>query len=235
MKSVAHSKLNKRLLCASEFVRQDAYFADVGTDHAYLPLFLLECGRIFSAVCADINRGPLSTAKKNADEAGLSEKISFVLTDGAQALAGMGITDYAICGMGGELIADIIERAPHLLTPDVRLILGPMSKQAHLRRYLAKKGFSIIKEAYSYDTGKYYLTIVAEYSGKVRNITDFEAEFGEVPPRDEFSPEMRGYFEGKIKALEKIIRGKRRGNTDKSAEEELLLEFIRKAGENLDG
>ena len=235
MKSVAHSKLNKRLLCASEFVRQDACFADVGTDHAYLPLFLLECGRIFSAVCADINSGPLSTARKNADEAGLSDKISFVLTDGARALSGMGITDYAICGMGGELISDIIERAPHLMSPEVRLILGPMSKQAHLRRYLAQKGFSIIQEAYSYDAGKYYLTIAAEYSGKVRNITDFEAEFGEVPPRDEFSPEMRGYFVGKIKSLRKIIQGKRQGNADKCPEEELLLEFTRRVGENFDG
>ncbi len=235
MKSIAHSKLNKRLLCASEFVRQDAYFADIGTDHAYLPLFLLECGRISSAVCADINRGPLEIAKRNASEAGLSDRISFVLTDGAAGLSGMGITDYAICGMGGELIADIIERSPHLMCDGVRLILGPMSKQAHLRRYLAGKGFSIKNERYSYDAEKYYLTIVAEYNGEVRSITEFEAEFGNVPPRDEFSPEMNGYFERKIKALKKIIDGKKSGNADKTEEEALLSEFIKRAGDSLDG
>ncbi len=230
MKTIAHSKLNKRLLCASEFVRQDAYFADIGTDHAYLPLFLLDIGRISSAVCADINRGPLEIAKRNATEAGLYERISFVKTDGAEGLSDMGITDYAICGMGGELIADIIERSPHLMSGDVRLILGPMSKQAHLRRYLSKKGFSRVNEAYSYDAGKYYLTIVAEYTGEPCEISEFEAEFGKIPPRDKFTPEMRGYFDNKIKAIKKIIKGKSHSLSDTAAEQKLLSEFIKRVG-----
>ena len=231
MKNAAHGKLNARLRSASEFVRQDAYFADVGTDHAYLPLFLLESGRIKTAVCADINKGPLKTAKKNIDEAGLSDRVKLVLTDGAEGLSEFGITDYAICGMGGELIADIIKRSPHLAKKGIRLILGPMSKQAHLRRYLAERGFSVICEAYSYDAGKYYLTLACEYTGEVRNITDFEAEFGNLPPRAEFSPEMHGYVYKKIKSLEKIIKGKANGKDGAVREMALLSEFIMRVGE----
>ena len=96
--------LNARLSSVAEFVRQDAIFADIGTDHAYLPLFLLGCGRIGQAYCSDVNAGPLERARINAAEAGLSDKITFTLADGAAALAGLGITDYAICGMGGECI-----------------------------------------------------------------------------------------------------------------------------------
>ena len=146
--------LNARLLSAAELTRQDATFADIGTDHAYLPLFLLDTGRIRYAYCSDINEGPLASAKRNAEERGRLSDTEFILTDGATVLAGKGITDYAICGMGGELIADIIDRAPHLKDSNVNLILQPMTKQEKLRTYLASSGFSVTNESYSYDGGK---------------------------------------------------------------------------------
>ena len=70
--------LTPRLFCAAEFVRRGAVFADVGTDHAYLPIFLLEEGKISRAVCSDINEGPLLNAEKNASEHGVLEKIDFI-------------------------------------------------------------------------------------------------------------------------------------------------------------
>ena len=221
-----HPAIGKRLLSASEFVRQGAYFADVGTDHAYLPLFLLEKGRIERAVCADINKGPLDSAVKNAKERSLFDKITFVLTDGAKGLSGMGITDYAICGMGGELIAEIIEASPHLSDSSVRLVLQPMTKSAHLYRYLAGRGFRVIGEKYSYECGKYYTTLAAEYSGEPYSITDAEAEFGfslfNTDARVEISPEMAGYINTKKKAIEKAARGKLEGGNADSPEAQLL-------------
>ena len=221
MKSPA---LGKRLLSASGFVRQGAYFADIGTDHAYLPLFLLGEGRITRAVCADINAGPLDSARRNAEEFGYTDSVSFVLTDGAEGLSDMGITDYAICGMGGELICKIIESSPHLKERGVRLILQPMSRQSTLRKYLAKSGFTNVGEEYSLDGGKYYLCLAAEYTGEAREISDFEAEFGEVGPRAEFSPEKLGYFEVKINALKRAAAGKRISGQD-CPENKLLLEL----------
>ena len=217
--------IGKRLLSAAEFVRQGAYFADIGTDHAYLPLFLLEEGKIERAVCADINAGPLESARNNAEEYGLSERILFRLTNGAIGLSDMCITDYAICGMGGELITEIIEASEHLKRPDVRLILQPMSKQAHLRRYLAACGFATVGESYSYDSGKYYLCLAAEYTGEPVEIDDFEAEFGTPSFAADLSPEMKGYFDEKIRALEKAARGKIKGGETFPAELKLLNEY----------
>lgn len=219
-------QIGKRLLSAAEFVRQGAYFADIGTDHAYLPLFLLEEGKITKAVCSDINAGPLETAKRNAEEYGLSDKIIFRLASGAEGLSGMGITDYAICGMGGELIAEIIEASEHLKKEGIRLILQPMSKQAYLRRYLAGSGFQTVGESYSYDAGKYYLCLAAEYTGECREIDGFEAEFGNIPTRASFSPEMQGYFDEKIRSLKKAAKGKTEGGEESPSELILLKEYM---------
>ena len=84
--------LNARLLSAAGFVRQGAVFADVGTDHAYLPIFLLESGRILRAVCSDINEGPLASAVSNVSSAALSDRCEFVLCNGAASLSDKGIT-----------------------------------------------------------------------------------------------------------------------------------------------
>ena len=219
--------LSKRLLSASKFVRQGAYFADIGTDHAYLPIFLLQEGRVSHAVCADINEGPLDSARRNAEELGCLDKMDFVLTDGAEGLSDKGITDYAICGMGGELIADIIERSPHLSQKNIRLILQPMSRQGHLQRCLAKSGFEVVMESYAYDGGKYYLCLAAEYTGRRREISDFEAEFGKECTRAEISSEKLGYLMGKMRALKKSVNGKRLGGEECSVEEELLTKLTK--------
>ncbi len=216
------SALNARLCSAAQMVRQNATFADVGTDHAYLPLFLLDEGRISFAYCSDINEGPLASARRNAEERGREKQIELVLTDGAAALSGRGITDYAICGMGGELIADIIDRAPHLREKGVNLILQPMTKQAHLRKYLAKEGFSVIAESYCLDAGKYYLCLLATYTGEVRHIDDIQAELGgECRKMGDAYAEI-GYIEGKIKALTKAARGKRLGGEANPADEKII-------------
>ncbi len=169
---MSDTQLNERLCSAASFVRQRAVLADIGTDHAYLPIFLLKRGSVSRVYATDINEGPLAKAEENIRRAGLSELAVCRLTDGAAELSDLGITDYTICGMGGELIADIIDRAPHLKSPSVRLILQPMSKQEHLRAYLRRAGFSIIAEAYSSDSGKDYLCLVAEYTGKAVSLSE---------------------------------------------------------------
>lgn len=224
MKSPA---IGKRLLCASGFVRQGAYFADIGTDHAYLPLFLLSNGIIERAVCSDVNEGPLASAKINARECGLSERMTFVLTDGAAALSGLGVTDYAVCGMGGELIADIIDRAPMLRDEKINLILQPMTRHGELRRYLAENGFSILAESHSYEAGKFYVCINARYSGERRDITDLEAELGALDTRVDFSPEAKGYVETRLRAIKKARDGKIMGGGSASYENALLDEYQR--------
>ncbi len=219
------SRISERLLSASKYVRQGARFADIGTDHAYLPIFLLSERRISHAVCADINKGPLDCARKHAEESGINGNIEFVLTDGASGLENKGITDYAVCGMGGELIADIIDRAPHLKDKKIRLILGAMSRQAHLRTYLYKNGFDIVNEDYALDSGKYYLILVAEYTGVPREISLAEAEIGMA--KAPLSDAARGYFEGKARSYLNAAKGKEKGG-DNSLDLMFIYEEMRK-------
>ncbi len=217
--------LGRRLSSAGELVRRGAVFADIGTDHAHLPIFLLSEGIIERAVCSDINKGPLESARRNACEAGLSDKIEFILTDGARELCGMGITDYAICGMGGELIADIIEAAPHLKSFDVVLILQPMTKQNQLRKYLYSSGFSVITETYSSEGNRHYVTMFVRYTGEKRDISEAEAEMGTNPTDYVNKTAQISYLKGKSKAYKKMIEGKRQGGDLAECEITVLSEI----------
>ena len=219
--------IDRRLLSAADLVRQGAVFADVGTDHAYLPIFLLSRGIIERAVCSDINAGPLESARVNVAHNGFLEKVDFYLTDGARELFDTGATDYAICGMGGELIARIIDDAPHLKCENVNLILQPMSRQASLREYLYTNGFTIDCERYSYSAGKYYVCMRATYTGKCVMLSDIDYELGlEQQDCDE---SYLGYLRTKYNALCRAIDGKGADNADyelrlKKAIEERLSE-----------
>ena len=217
-----NTTLDKRLLSCADFVRAGAVFADIGTDHGYLPLFLLREGRIKRAYLSDVNKGPLSSAERNAAAEGLSDTCEFILTDGAAALKDKGITDYAICGMGGELISRIIEDAPHLFTKGIRLILQPMTKQECVRRLLASRGFTLVDERFSYDSGKYYATVVAEYTSEQWEISDADAELGFDIPHTLDRVEYLGYLEGKKKATLKALGGKIKGGLSTESDEEML-------------
>ena len=228
--------LNPRLSVAAEFVRQGARFADIGTDHAYLPLFLLSEGRIQSAVCSDVNEGPLRSARKNARESGFIDRCEFLLTDGAAALSGMGITDYAICGMGGELIADIISRAPHFKEQGVSLVLQPMSRQSFLRKFLGREGFSVVAEGYATDAGRSYVCMQAVYDGTVREIDDTQAEIGAENIKIVNKDMQIRYLESKRASLSRAVEGKRLGGENTKSDEVLLSaieEKIRKVREEL--
>ena len=207
-------------------VREGAVLADIGTDHAYLPIYLLSEGKIERAVLADINEGPLKKARENAKASGFLSAVELCLTDGAAALSEKGVTDYAICGMGGELIADIIERAPQLRDGDIRLILQPMSKPDALRRYLFENGFKIDREIYVTDEGKHYVCISAHYFGGKTEYSDADAYFGAIGAFMSADGEaFVNYMKAKERSLLRVIDGKRKGGGEFSDEEKLLSEL----------
>ena len=204
----------------ADLVRQGAVFADIGTDHGYLPVFLLLSGRISRAVLTDVNEGPLSSAEETVKEYGLSDRVTLILADGLHGIDNEGVTDVAVCGMGGDLIARIISEAPFLKAEGMRLILQPMTRQATVRKALYSLGFEIVAERYSYCTGKYYVGIAAEYCGAQKELSPSEAELGVLG----FLPEDReayiGYMKGKLRSYERAIDGRRLAGEDS---EELLI------------
>ena len=193
-----------RLMSAAAFVRQGACFADIGTDHAILPVFLYQSQKITAAFACDIASGPCEKARAQVQKAGLCDHIKVVQTDGLCGLAGKGITDIAICGMGGELIASIVEAAPWTKEAAVRLILQPMTKAPELRAYLAQAGFSVLKETVTQVSGKLYTCLCAEYTQTPHTLSAFEAEVGEYHLHHPSHDGML-WAQSRLKAMEKRL------------------------------
>lgn len=217
-----------RLGRAADFVREGAVVADIGTDHAYLPIYLLIQGKIKFAVASDINRGPLDSARRNAERYGLTDKMRFTLANGLDGLPleEDGVTDIVICGMGGELIAQIISASEYTKKAGVHLILQPMSYPERLREYLAKNGYRIIDEGLCEAAGKRYTCILAEYDGVERDFTQTEYLLGERNIKNA-EPLFACYAGGVAKKLREKIRGMETGGLD-TAELKTCLSEINK-------
>lgn len=164
---------------------------DIGTDHCLLPIYAIKEGRTLSAIGADVNEGPLNCAHENVAREGLLDKIELRLGDGFTPIAPYECDSAVISGMGGMLIAHIIERGLPTARTLNQLILSPQSDHAHLRRSLHKFGFEIYEEDMVRDGNKFYPIIIARPCAldTVSNYTDFEYEFGKLmleSPNDDF-------------------------------------------------
>lgn len=200
--------LDARLSTALDFVRPGAVVADIGTDHAYLPAALVLSGRAASAIAADINAGPLVHAAETVAKYGLADKITLRETDGLHGVEDADVTDILIFGMGGELIARIIDEAPFTRSHYIRLILQPMTKHAELRNWLCGHGFTIRGERMSQAAGKLYQTICAEYTGENAALSPLEAEFGPCNLA-EGSDLLRALMAHRINVLNARLDGRR--------------------------
>lgn len=213
--------INERLLCAAGYVRQDARVCDVGTDHAYLPIFLCKAGIAERALACDVNEGPCERARKNVALNGCSDRIAVVRSDGLAAADGFDPTDIVICGMGGELIFRIVSESPLTRKSGVRLILQPMTKAPALRIALCAHGYRITDESVVRDDGKLYQVIVAEYSGQRSDISDLEALLGPVNMRDR-KPIFREFVASHLKKQKAIRMSKLLHGVDHEREDELI-------------
>ncbi len=164
--------LGERLhLCAS-FVREGTRLCDVGTDHAYLPIWLALHNRIISALACDVREGPLSTAKSNISRFHLQKLITPRLSDGLCAVQSQEVEDIVIAGMGGDLIARIVTETPWLYHPEKLLILQPMTKPSHLRAAMAGRGFTLLQEEAVYDEHRVYTVMKYRYLPRECKETD---------------------------------------------------------------
>ena len=172
-------KISNRLCTAASYVRDGAVVADIGTDHAYLPIFLALNNRISNAIASDINEGPINKARENIAKHNLNDKIYTCVANGLDGIENHAPTDIVICGMGGELIAQIIDKSDYAKKQGIRLILQPMTSIKELREYL-QNGFSIVDEDIVFEDNKIYQIICVEYDGIVREFNDIQLELGPV-------------------------------------------------------
>jgi len=220
------ARLSRRLNAAFLLVEGGKTLADIGTDHALLPIALVKKGKVPFVIASDINPQPLEKAKENIAREGLSDKIEVYLTEGARGLEGR-VEEIVIAGMGGELIADIISDSPFLKDNRIHLVLQPMTKIPVLRRWLWNNGFSVEREVYLEDMGHFYTVLSARFTGERCDYTELDAEIGKAENRKEITDREKEALLGEINLklfdLDNKIRGKKSAGIDTSSEESLRL------------
>lgn len=189
-------ELTPRLQTVADQVPQGAVFADIGTDHAYLPTWLLLNGRIDRAIAADLREGPLNRARETAAHYGVAEAVSFRLCNGLADFAPHEADTVAIAGMGGETIAAILEAAPWTKEGTL-LLLQPMTSFSDLRFWLQQNGYVIEKEIISREGKRLYSCLIAK-GGTMEPLSPAELWVGKQsddPLRGEFLSFMAAKIE----------------------------------------
>ena len=220
-------KLNKRLTCAASFVQKGAKVADIGCDHAYLPIYLIENQIASKVIACDINEGPCEKARENIRKHSLSSVIEVIRTDGLCGIDAYSPDNIVICGMGGDLIARILGDSEYTRANSPLLILQPMTKQSALRAWLLEKGYDIVNEALCVDD-RLYEIIVAKYDGVCRSWSEAELLLGKRNIENS-SPLLSEHGKKITEQYNTIIKGKKKASLGTENEEAL----IKKLGEFL--
>lgn len=173
-------QINQRLKKVSEYIKGD-YLADIGSDHAYLPIYAIENNLTARAIAGEVIRGPFDASVKNVRAHGLESVISVELGDGLTVLkTDNAITSITICGMGGPLITKILRAGQEKLTNRPRLILQSNIQSQPIRVLLQQLNYTIVDEVLMTEKGHTYEIIVADYSPEIKNLSLLELKFGPI-------------------------------------------------------
>ena len=168
--------ISPRLLACADRVPRDSRVADIGCDHGYLGIHLLQQGIASQVIASDINQGPLDSARRNGEKYGVGEKMSFYLSDGAKDIPRD--FDVMVCaGMGGDTMISILEAAPWLKSEKYTLILQCQSKTPKLREYLSENGWYIPEESVLRDGRFLYTVMKVRYEPSAPRLTQAQCHF----------------------------------------------------------
>ncbi|MBQ3416272.1 MAG: SAM-dependent methyltransferase [Ruminococcus sp.] len=196
--------LSRRLALCASYVAQDSRLADIGTDHAYLPIALCLDNKILSAVACDIAQGPLGRAKENILRYELADKIETRLSDGLQNVKKDEIDTVVIAGMGGELIAKILSECPYIKDKSLSLILQPMTRCEKLILWLYENGFAIQHQSAVTEDGKHYTVMLVRYTGEVKTPSPLSLYLGKLSKEHD---EEKTFLEHTLNRLKKQAIG----------------------------
>lgn len=173
-------RLSKRLQLVASFVPEGSRIADIGTDHAYIPVYLAQTGRIASAIAMDVGKGPLERAKAHIEDLVRGQQVCPLetrLSDGLKELKAGEADTVIIAGMGGELVIRILTEGGRLWDDIKQFILSPQSDLDKVRHFLAENGFSIADESMVKDEGKFY-TVMSVKRGAMAYERETEYLYG---------------------------------------------------------
>lgn len=231
-------ELSKRLRAIVDMVEEGDRPADIGCDHGYVSICLIEEGKCSSVIAMDVNQGPLLRAKENIERKGLTPYITIRLSDGASALKEEEADTLICAGMGGRLTIHILEDAIKRLYTIKNLILQPQSEIWLVRRFLLQNHYSIVKENMIYEDGKYYSMMRAEKStAGIRAYTSKEEVYGPILLKERH-PVLFQYLQKEKKAamrnIEQLETGKKGDSIRRQERKKELLEKLQSIEECLD-
>ena len=209
-------KLSTRLLALASFVPAGASVADIGTDHGYIPVWLAQNARVSKIVAADINKGPLEHARETAAQYDVTESIRFELCSGLRFEGSGNYDTVIIAGMGGELIASILQDAPMSSLAQRRFILQPNSRIPYLVDWLQENGYTVLETKLVKDAGKLYQILVVEF-GKMEPIIRESARLVLHHYIDKKDPLLGEYLDSLLKKYRAMERGMLQGREDDPA------------------
>ncbi len=178
----SESRLDNRLMLCANFVRNGAKLADIGTDHAYLPVWLCRIGKCPSAIAADINPEPLKRGYATIINAQMSDKVKTRLSDGLKEIKADEADDIVISGMGGELIAKILSECEFSKDSSKHFILQPMTKSEYLIKWLCENGYKILKQNCCTAAKKCYTVLLVKYTGEIAEKDEIYFYLAELSP-----------------------------------------------------
>ena len=224
-------KLTNRLQAAADLVPVCESMADIGTDHGYLPIYLVQEGRARRAIACDVNEGPLTRAREDVITSGLSRQISLRLGGGLSPLAKDEVDGVTICGMGGLLVRDILAENEEKAQGLSWLVLQPQGHVAELRYFLSRHHFRIEKEVLSLDGGQLYELMLVR-PGEMEALSLMMAEVGATTEyRDD--PLFKAHIERLIRRRRFVIEGAKDSKSErhrisrkKALEEVSILEGL---------
>lgn len=218
--------LSNRLLACASFVAPGDRVADVGCDHGYLGIHLLQCGVAKSIIASDVAEGPLQSALHNAVKFGMKEKMSFYLSDGVRNIPRD--FDTLVCaGMGADTMMSILDAAPWLKNEKYRLILQCQSKRPELRKYLYANGYAIRRETLAQD-GRFIYPIMEVVYAPGETLSG--GEYYITPAlRASNSPLFPAFLARVTEGIQTAVEGLARTGGERYEEYKMILEELQNA------
>lgn len=219
-------QLSQRLQAVADLAEDAGVVADVGTDHGYIPLFLIACGKAQRAIAMDINEGPLQRAREHIRQYNQQERIETRLSDGLSKLRPGEAQTIVIAGMGGALMKRILTEGEATAHAADCLVLQPQSELPMFRRFLVEYGYRILREDMVYEDGKFYSMMAVKWTesdvgDNLQAMTEADFKYGPLL-RARKHPVLRKYLlrqkEQKQKILERLGKNARQDVSERRAQ-----------------
>ncbi|MCR4437040.1 MAG: class I SAM-dependent methyltransferase [Clostridiales bacterium] len=204
-------KLKGRLKLVCDKVKVCGKVCDVGTDHAFIPIYLVKNNVCDRAVAGDVKKGPLQVAVNNIRKYGLEDRIEARLGYGLDVIEENEANTIIIAGMGGELITQILSRGYRKAKSAQTMVIQPMNAVGEVRRWLFENGFDVYDEELAAEGNKIYCVMSARWDGKTRNLGEINYFVGEklIERNDRI---VKDYIQKKIEQIDRMIAGLSRTN-----------------------